>query len=66
MRRVAGFSRQGYWSAQPFPSPGILSDPGVKPASLMSLALAGEFFSVEPSGNPASIYAVAVVSWYHF
>ena len=29
-----GFSRQEYWSGLPFPSPGHLSDPGVKPTSL--------------------------------
>jgi len=26
-----GFSRQGYWSGLPFPSPGDLPDPGIKP-----------------------------------
>jgi len=26
-----GFSRQGYWSGLPFPSPGDLPDPGFKP-----------------------------------
>ena len=26
-----GFSRQGYWSGLPFPSPGDLSNPGVEP-----------------------------------
>ena len=26
-----GFSRQGYWSGLPFPSPGDLPDPGVEP-----------------------------------
>jgi len=26
-----GFSRQGYWSGSPFPSPGDLPDPGLKP-----------------------------------
>ena len=26
-----GFSRQEYWSGLPFPSPGCLSDPGIKP-----------------------------------
>ena len=26
-----GFSRQGYWSGLPFPSPGHLPDPGIKP-----------------------------------
>ena len=27
------FSRQEYWSGLPFPSPGDLPDPGIKPAS---------------------------------
>ena len=28
-----GFSRQEYWSGLPFPSPGDLSDQGIKPRS---------------------------------
>ena len=28
-----GFSRQDYWSGLPFPSPGDLPDPGIKPKS---------------------------------
>ena len=40
-----GFSRQAYWSGLPFPSPGDLPDPGTKPTSFMSPALAGGFFS---------------------
>ena len=28
-----GFSRQEYWSGLPFPSPGDLPDPGMKPGS---------------------------------
>ena len=28
-----GFSRQEYWSGLPFPSPGDLPDPGIKPWS---------------------------------
>ena len=28
-----GFSRQEYWSGLPFPSPGDLSNPGIKPVS---------------------------------
>ena len=27
------FSRHGYWSGLPFPSPGDLPDPGIKPGS---------------------------------
>jgi len=42
-------SRQEYWSALPFPPPGDLPDPGIKP---MSPALAGGFFTTEPPGKP--------------
>ena len=28
-----GFSRQEYWSGLPFPSPGDLPNPGIKPKS---------------------------------
>ena len=28
-----GFSRQEYWSGLPFPSPGDLPNPGIKPGS---------------------------------
>jgi len=44
------FSRQEYWSGLAFPSPGYLSNPGVKPTSLASSALAGGFFTTEPPG----------------
>ena len=37
-----GFLRQEYWSGLPFPPPGDLPDPGIKP---VSPALAGEFFT---------------------
>ena len=47
-----GFSRQDYWSGLPFPSPGDLPDPGIKPASLVSPALAGGFFTPAPLGRP--------------
>ena len=40
-----GFSRQEYWSGLPCPPPGDLPDPGIKPASLTSPALAGRFFT---------------------
>ena len=40
-----GFSRQKYWSALPCPPPGDLLEPGIEPASLMSPALAGRFFT---------------------
>ncbi|CAN0491905.1 unnamed protein product [Rangifer tarandus platyrhynchus] len=40
-----GFSRQEYWSGLPCPPPGDLPNPGIEPASLMSPALAGGFFT---------------------
>ena len=40
-----GFSRQEYWSGLPWLSPGDLPDPGIKPESLMSPALASVFFT---------------------
>ena len=40
-----GFSRQEYWSGLPLPSSGDLPDPGIKPISLMSPALADRFFT---------------------
>ena len=43
-----GFSRQEYWSGQPYPSPGDLSDPGTEP---MSPALAGRVFTTESPGK---------------
>ena len=39
-----GFSRQEYQSELPCPPPGDPPDPGIKLESLMSPALAGEFF----------------------
>ena len=40
-----GFSRQQHWSGLPCPPPGDLSDPGIKPTSLFSPALAYRFFT---------------------
>ena len=44
-----GFSRQEYWSGYPFPSPGDLPDPGIKPAAP---ALADGFITTEPPSKP--------------
>ena len=43
------FFSQEYWSGLPFPSPGDLPHPGIKPESP---ALAGGFFTPEPPGKP--------------
>ena len=42
------FSRQEYWSGLSFPLPGDLPNPGVKPTSSVSPALAGGFFTTVP------------------
>ena len=42
---VMEFSRQEYWSGLSFSPPGDLPEPGIKPTSLMSPALAGGFFT---------------------
>ena len=41
-----GFFRQEYWNGLLCPPPGDLPNPGVKPESLISPALAGGFFTV--------------------
>ena len=40
-----GFSRKKYWKGFPWPLPGDVANPGLKPESLMSPALAGRFFT---------------------
>ena len=44
-----GFSRQEYWSGLPFPSPGDLPDPGIKPRSP---AMQADALTSEPPGKP--------------
>ena len=48
-----GFSRQGYWSGLPFPSPGNLRDPEIKPGSPTSWA---NSLPSEPPGKCFSEY----------
>ena len=43
-----GFSRQEYWSGLPFPSPGDLPDPGIKPKSP---SLWADALTSEPPGE---------------
>ena len=47
-----GFSRQEYWSGLPFPSPGDLPDPGIKPRFP---ALQADALTSEPPGKPFAI-----------
>ena len=44
-----GSSRQVYWSGLPFPPLKNLPNPGIKPTSLVSPALAGGFFTTSAS-----------------
>ena len=46
-----GFFRQEYWSWLAFPPPGDLPNPGIKPLSLMSPALAGGFFTTSATSR---------------
>ena len=48
------FSRQEYWNGLPFPTPGDLPGPGIKPMSLASPALVGRFFTTALPGKPLS------------
>ena len=43
-----GYSRQEHWSGWPFPSPGDLPDPGIKPGSP---ALQSDYLLSEPPGK---------------
>jgi len=47
-----GFSRQEYWSGLPFPSPGDLPDPGIKPRSPI---LQADALTPEPPGKPHEV-----------
>ena len=44
------FPRQEYWSGLPFPSPGYLPKPGIKPESPV-----GRFLTTEPHGKPGNL-----------
>ena len=50
-----GFSRQEYWSGLACPPPGDLPDPGIKPTSLPSPALAGSFFTTNTTWEARSL-----------
>ena len=47
------FSRQEYWTGLPFPSPGDLPKPGIKPRSPASQA---DALTSEPPGKPLLNY----------
>ena len=49
-----------YWSRLPFPTPGDLSYPGIKPTSLMSPALIGRFFTTSATGKSQTLSYLTV------
>ena len=62
-----GFPWQEYWSRLPFPPPRDLPNPGIKPVSLLSTALAGRFFTTEPPEKPLIKYfLIKVCTFYLF
>ena len=56
-----GFSRQEYWSGLPFPSPGDLPSPGIKPRSP---SLQADALPSELPGKPLYIYVYICVYIY--
>jgi len=53
-----GFSRQEYWSGLPFPPPGDLPNPGIKPMSPEPPAfpaLTGRFFTTKSPRKPPNL-----------
>ena len=49
-----GFSRQEYWRELPFPSPGDLPDPGIKPGSPTLQTL----YRLSHQGSPGKIHII--------
>ena len=61
------FSRQEYWSGLPCPTPGDLPNPGIQPASLMSLTLAGGFFTSSATWEiPSNFVLLLLLLQSHF
>ena len=52
------FSRQEYWTGLPFPTPGDLPDPGIKPVSLASPALAVDSLPLRHLGSPLQTFGL--------
>ena len=54
------FSKQEYWRGLPFPPPGNLPDPVIKPPSP---ALADGFFTTEPPGKHTTQEVYLIKTW---
>ena len=61
--RSMGFSRQEYWSGFPFPSPGYLPDPGIKPRSP---SLEADALTSEPPEKPIGPSYLACLIYNNF
>ena len=55
-------SRQEYWNRLSFPPPSDLPDPGIKPASFTSPALAGRFFTTNTTWEVQTVAAAAAAA----
>ena len=59
-----GLSSQEHWSGLPCPPPGDLPNPGMKATSLMSPALAGQFFTTSTTwGEKAMAPHSSTLAW---
>ena len=56
---VHGILQQEYWSGLPFPSPGDLPNPGIKPRSP---ALQADVLPSEPPGKPGAVHKLMLLS----
>ena len=56
-----GFPKQEYWRGLPFPSPGDLFNPGIKP---MFPVLAGGFFTIETPGKAIIKFYIVLNSYW--
>ena len=57
------FSRQEYWRGLSFPPAGDIFDPGIKPTSPLTPALAGRFFITKLPGKPCWVVWVPFIVW---
>ena len=57
------FSRQVYWSKLPFPSPGDVPDPGIKPVSPAYPALTADSLPLGQMGSQISSLCSLFCSW---
>ena len=56
-----GFSREEYWSGLPFPSPGDLPDPGIKPRSPV---LQADSLLSELQGSPTNVVHICYLFYF--